>query len=121
MPERYRKIEQRLDCELPSTFGRLITSARGAPSSRGTRARCMIHLQPFFLWLLKGDCIGAARRNCRTMTHLCRIAPFFLFAQLWLLLGSPVASRAADNAYVIGAADVLEIQVWDNKDLNQVV
>ena len=28
---------------------------------------------------------------------------------------------AADEAYVIGAADVLEIQVWDNKDLNQAV
>jgi polysaccharide export outer membrane protein len=28
---------------------------------------------------------------------------------------------AAEEGYVIGAADVLEVQVWDNKDLNQVV
>src|SRR5882724_10087181 len=31
-----------------------------------------------------------------------------------------VPARAVDE-YVIGAEDVLEIQVWDNKDLNQVV
>jgi polysaccharide biosynthesis/export protein len=38
---------------------------------------------------------------------------------VWLL--SVITSPAADQAYSIGAADVLEIQVWDNKDLNQVV
>ena len=36
-------------------------------------------------------------------------------------LPSASAGAAADEAYVIGAADVLEIQVWDNKDLNQAV
>ena len=38
-----------------------------------------------------------------------------------LCLLSVIPARAADENYVIGAADVLEIQVWDNKDLNQVV
>jgi polysaccharide export outer membrane protein len=38
------------------------------------------------------------------------------------LLVSTVAGEleAADEAYVIGPEDVLEVQVWDNKDLNQV-
>ena len=36
-----------------------------------------------------------------------------------LILLIPV--HAADETYVIGAADVLEVQVWDNKDLNQTV
>lgn len=31
------------------------------------------------------------------------------------------ASHAADDTYAVGVSDVLEIQVWDNKDLNQVV
>lgn len=31
------------------------------------------------------------------------------------------AAHAADEGYIIGAADVLEVQVWDNRDLNQVV
>jgi polysaccharide export outer membrane protein len=43
-----------------------------------------------------------------------------LVALLACLL-SASAGAAADEAYVIGAADVLEIQVWDNKDLNQAV
>jgi polysaccharide export outer membrane protein len=34
---------------------------------------------------------------------------------------SGVPAYGADEPYVIGAADSLEIQVWDNKDLNQVV
>jgi polysaccharide biosynthesis/export protein len=38
-----------------------------------------------------------------------------------LCLLSAMSARGADEAYVIGAADVLEIQVWDNKDLNQTV
>lgn len=40
-------------------------------------------------------------------------------ALLWILFTAP--AQGADDAYVIGAADALEIQVWDNKDLNQVV
>jgi hypothetical protein len=32
-----------------------------------------------------------------------------------------IPGHGADEAYVIGAADALEIQVWDNKDLNQTV
>src|SRR3990170_5573932 len=45
---------------------------------------------------------------------------FLLALPLLLLpLGSGSAG-AAEEAYVIGAEDVLDIQVWDNKDLNQV-
>jgi polysaccharide export outer membrane protein len=36
----------------------------------------------------------------------------------WLPL---FGAHAAEEDYVIGAADVLEVLVWDNKDLNQVV
>ena len=45
---------------------------------------------------------------------------------LWLvavlvLLATPVFVGAQDASYIIGPEDVLEVQVWDNKDLNQVV
>jgi polysaccharide export outer membrane protein len=46
---------------------------------------------------------------------------------LWLVavlvfLVTPVALVGAQDAsYIIGPEDVLEVQVWDNKDLNQVV
>ena len=36
------------------------------------------------------------------------------------LLSAPPAAAQPDAAYVIGAEDVLDIQVWDNKDLNHV-
>src|SRR4029453_41544 len=52
----------------------------------------------------------------------------------WLTLGLAVAALAfllapvalvraqtPDASYIIGPEDVLEVQVWDNKDLNQVV
>src|SRR5262245_24025312 len=42
-------------------------------------------------------------------------------AALVVVLHPAALAHAADEAYVIGAADVLEIQVWDNKDLNQTV
>jgi polysaccharide export outer membrane protein len=43
-------------------------------------------------------------------------------AALSLVVAALVApSGAADEAYVIGPEDVLDIQVWDNKDLNYVV
>jgi polysaccharide export outer membrane protein len=45
--------------------------------------------------------------------------PPFLLALLCLVY--VVSAHGADEAYVIGAADVLEVQVWDNKDLNQIV
>src|SRR5262245_15725830 len=45
--------------------------------------------------------------------------PSIAAAVLCLLPGLP--GYAADASYVIGPADVLEVQVWDNKDLNQVV
>lgn len=38
---------------------------------------------------------------------------------LWSLSALP--ARAEDEVYVIGPEDVLDVQVWDNKDLNQVV
>jgi polysaccharide export outer membrane protein len=40
-------------------------------------------------------------------------------ALVWLL--SAASGYGADEPYVIGAPDVLEVQVWDNKDLNQSV
>ncbi len=49
---------------------------------------------------------------------------WLLLPSLGVLLACSLAAfpaQAADEAYVIGAADVLEIQVWDNKDLNQTV
>ncbi len=47
--------------------------------------------------------------------------PFLLLALSLLLLPPGVGpARAAEEAFVIGAEDVLDIQVWDNKDLNQV-
>ena len=50
----------------------------------------------------------------------CRSLPRLLAAPALLLLAVAPA-WAADEAYVIGHEDVLDIQVWDNKDLNQVV
>ena len=40
-----------------------------------------------------------------------------------LLVVPPSASRAqvSDKAYIIGPEDVLEIQVWERRDLNQTV
>jgi polysaccharide biosynthesis/export protein len=54
------------------------------------------------------------------MSHFRR---FELVSVVFLLVWLPtvLSAHAADEAYVIGAADVLEVQVWDNKDLNQVV
>ena len=55
------------------------------------------------------------------MTSLVRRLPLpSLFLSLLTLLAAGPAARA-DEAYVIGSADVLEIQVWDNKDLTQTV
>jgi polysaccharide export outer membrane protein len=45
--------------------------------------------------------------------------PALVIALVWLLAAVP--GHGADEPYVIGAADVLEVQVWDNKDLNQSV
>jgi polysaccharide biosynthesis/export protein len=44
-----------------------------------------------------------------------------LLAALALLIAFVGPAIAADAAYVIGPEDVLEVQVWDNKDLNQIV
>jgi len=44
-----------------------------------------------------------------------------LLATLALLIAFVGPAIAADAAYVIGPEDVLEVQVWDNKDLNQIV
>jgi polysaccharide export outer membrane protein len=40
----------------------------------------------------------------------------FLFGSVLAAWAAPAA--AADEAYVIGTEDVIEVQVWDNKDLN---
>ena len=50
-----------------------------------------------------------------------RRLPLSSIVPVLLSLFSVIPAHAADEAYVIGAADVLEVQVWDNKDLNQVV
>jgi len=50
----------------------------------------------------------------------CRLLPLLLAAPALLLVAVAPAS-AVEPAYVIGNDDVLDIQVWDNKDLNQVV
>ncbi len=46
--------------------------------------------------------------------------PFVVGLSLQLLPPGASPARSAEEAYVIGAEDVLDIQVWDNKDLNQV-
>src|SRR5262245_26270297 len=45
-----------------------------------------------------------------------------LAAAAALLLGLSLSApaSAADQVYIIGPEDVIEVQVWDNKDLNQV-
>ena len=50
-----------------------------------------------------------------------RRLPLSSIVPVLLSLFSVIPAHAADEAYVIGAADLLEVQVWDNKDLNQVV
>ena len=50
-----------------------------------------------------------------------RRLPLSSIVPVLLSLFSVVPAHAVDEAYVIGAADLLEVQVWDNKDLNQVV
>jgi len=48
-----------------------------------------------------------------------RRLPLSSIVPVLLSLFSVVPAHAVDEAYVIGAADLLEDQVWDNKDLNQ--
>jgi len=55
------------------------------------------------------------------MRHIRRWQALPSLVGVLVCLLSAIPTSAADGAYVIGAADVLEIQVWDNKDLNQVV
>jgi polysaccharide export outer membrane protein len=45
---------------------------------------------------------------------------FLLALSLLLLPLAAGSAGAAEEPYIIGAEDVLDIQVWDNKDLNQV-
>ena len=42
-----------------------------------------------------------------------------LLVAVALLLCLPFTASAANELYVIGPEDVIEVQVWDNKDLNQ--
>jgi polysaccharide export outer membrane protein len=49
-----------------------------------------------------------------------RPSRFWLFLLVLSILPAAPA-RGADEAYVVGTGDVLEIQVWDNKELNQIV
>src|SRR3990172_9948681 len=46
--------------------------------------------------------------------------PFLLALSLLTLPFRAGSTMAAEEAFVIGPEDVLDIQVWDNKDLNQV-
>ena len=50
-----------------------------------------------------------------------RWTPLWTVVATLVWLHSVAQVHGADEAYVIGASDVLEIQVWDNKDLNQIV
>lgn len=41
---------------------------------------------------------------------------------LWSLSASPIRAQNPENKdFIVGPEDVLEVQVWDNKDLNQIV
>jgi polysaccharide export outer membrane protein len=41
---------------------------------------------------------------------------------LWALSVSPIGAQNPDSKdFIVGPEDVLEVQVWDNKDLNQIV
>ena len=44
-----------------------------------------------------------------------------LVAALLIVPPSPSRAQVSDKAYIIGPEDVLEIQVWERKDLNQTV
>jgi len=57
------------------------------------------------------------------MTHLTRwttvVSAVFL---LWSASVSPVRGQGTQSKdFIVGTEDVIEVQVWDNKDLNQVV
>ncbi len=57
------------------------------------------------------------------MTHLTRwstvVSAVFL---LWSASVSPVRGQGTESKdFIVGTEDILEVQVWDNKDLNQVV
>ena len=57
------------------------------------------------------------------MTHLTRwstvASAIFL---LWSASVSPVRGQGTESKdFIVGTEDILEVQVWDNKDLNQVV
>ncbi len=57
------------------------------------------------------------------MTHLTRwstvVSALFL---LWSASVSPVRGQGTESKdFIVGTEDVIEVQVWDNKDLNQVV
>src|SRR5262245_45756052 len=54
------------------------------------------------------------------MTHI-RSRWLVVVLALLPLLPWPAAAQAPREAYVIGPEDVLDIQVWDNKDLNHIV
>lgn len=50
-----------------------------------------------------------------------RWMPFRLILSVLVCVLCAIPVDGAEETYVIGVADVLDIQVWDNKDLNQVV
>lgn len=55
-------------------------------------------------------------RYVRWLIVLPTVALFFCSLSV-----SAAQAQTADKGYVVGAEDVLDVQVWDNKDLNQVV
>jgi polysaccharide export outer membrane protein len=56
-----------------------------------------------------------------TVAFLCSLSVSAVRAQTAPAPASPAAPSTTDKSYIVGAEDVLDIQVWDNKDLNQVV
>jgi len=57
----------------------------------------------------------------RQLTRLCALLVVLLAASVPALAQTPAPAPQQDKDYIIGPEDILEIQVWGNKDLNQAV
>src|SRR5215471_20432225 len=57
-----------------------------------------------------------SRRRWLTLGLMIAALPFFLVPAALVR-----AQQTTEASYVIGPEDVIEVQVWDNKDLNQIV
>jgi len=57
----------------------------------------------------------------RQLIRLCALLVVLLAASVPALAQTPAPAPQQDKDYIIGPEDILEIQVWGNKDLNQAV